>query len=90
VATTYYASITNDVRSMKDLGAPDDAGTTDGHVGTASTAADIIELRMGNGTYLPSREEVLLALLRFERWVVQGGLNQAGANLPIPASGTHG
>jgi hypothetical protein len=54
------------------------------HAGTSSTAADNIELRMGNGTYLPDRREVLMALERFERWIIQGGLDQAGANLPLP------
>jgi hypothetical protein len=80
MATTYYASVTSDVRTMKDV---DNAGV-------ASTATDILEIRMGNGTYLPSREEVLLFCEKIERWVIQGGLDQAGANLPIPASGTHG
>ena len=89
MTTTYYASVTNDVRRYVDFGAADDAGTTDGHVGTSSTATDIIELRLGNGTYLPSLDEALIALARFHRWLIQGGLNQAGANLPTNASGSH-
>ncbi len=89
MTATYYASVTNSVRTMRDFGAADDAGTTDGHVGTSSTATDILEIRIGNGTYLPSRDEVLLYLKQVERWVMQGGLNQAGANLPVPASGSH-
>ncbi len=89
MTATYYASTTNDVRRYVDFGAADDAGTTDGHVGTSSTATDILEIRIGNGTYLPSRDEVILFLQKVERWVMQGGLNQAGANLPVPASGTH-
>lgn len=84
MTTTYYMSITSDVRSMKDL---DASGV--GHAGTSSTAADIIELRSGNGTYVPSRDELLLAIEMFERWIMQGGLKQAGANLPPPASGSH-
>ncbi len=72
MAATYYASVQADVRTMKDVD----------HSGTSSTAGDIVELRMGNGTYVPTQEEVLLAMRVFERWVVQGGLNQAGANLP--------
>lgn len=72
MAATYYASITGDVRTFKDVD----------HSGTASTAADIVEIRMGNGTYVPTQQEVLLAMEVFERWVIQGGLNQAGANLP--------
>lgn len=80
MASTFYTSVTSDVRTMKDMD----------NTGTSSTAADIIELRMGNGTYSPSREEVLLFLEKAERWVMQGGLKQAGANLPLPAQGTHG
>lgn len=75
MTTTYYVSITSDVRKFLDAD----------NSGTASTTTDIIELRMGNGTYAPSREECLLALRRFERWIVQGGLDQNGANLPLPA-----
>ena len=78
MATTYYASITTQPGDFKDVD----------NSGTASTAADIIELRMGNGTYTPNRQEVQRALKRFERWLVQGGLNQAGANLPLPPTGT--
>ena len=73
---TYYASITADARTFKDVS----------HAGTSSTAADIIEIRMGNGTYVPTRMEVLWAMEVFERWIVQGGLDQLGANLP-PNSG---
>lgn len=74
MATTYYASITGDTRSFTDV---DNAGTS-------STAADIIELRMGNGTYAPTREETVMALRKFERWLLQGGIDQAGANVPLP------
>lgn len=75
MTTTYYASITGVTSNFTDVD----------NSGTSSTAADIIELRMGNGTYAPDRREVLEALRRFERWLVQGGLDQAGANLPPPA-----
>lgn len=75
MTTTYYASITSDVRTFGDV---DNAGTS-------STSTDIIELRMGNGTYAPSRQECYLALKKFQRWLEQGGLDQAGANLPTPA-----
>jgi hypothetical protein len=71
VTTTYYASITGDVRTFKDVD----------HASTSSTAADIIEIRMGNGTYVPTRMEVLWAMEVFERWLVQGGLDQLGANM---------
>lgn len=73
MATTYYASITGVTSTLKDVD----------HSGTSSTAADIVEIRMGNGTYTPSRREIQEALLVFERWLVQGGLNSAGANLPL-------
>ena len=33
-------------------------------------------------TYVPTREEVFIAMEIFERWLMQGVLNQAGANLP--------
>ena len=72
MTTTYYASITSDVRTFKDVD----------HAGTSGTAADIIEIRIGNGTYVPTRMEALLAMEAFERWIVQGGLDQLGANLP--------
>ena len=75
MASTYYASITK---------APSDFLDVD-NVGTSSTAADIIELRMGNGTYAPTRAECMKALERFERWLIQGGLDQAGANVPLPS-----
>ncbi len=74
MAATYYASINTPSSYILDVD----------HAGTSSTAADNIELRMGNGTYLPDRREVLMALERFERWIIQGGLDQAGANLPLP------
>jgi len=74
MATTYYASID----TYAGLGLDVD------HAGTSSTSTDNVELRMGNGTYAPDRREVLLALKRFERWIIQGGLAQAGANLPVP------
>lgn len=73
MATTYYMSATGDYDAIsKD---PD-------HVGTSSTAADVIELRMGDGTTVPTQRQVLNVLERFERWIVQNGLNGVGANLP--------
>lgn len=75
MTTTYYASITADFRTLSDVS----------HAGTSATAGDVIELRMGNGTTVPSRSDVLWALETFERWIIQGGLDQAGANLPPPA-----
>jgi len=78
MTTTYYASVTTDPSRFQDVD----------NSGTSSTAGDIIELRMGNGTYLPNRAQVMHALERFERWLMQGGLDQAGANLPLPPTGT--
>lgn len=37
---------------------------------------------MGNGTYVPTLTEVLMAMSVLERWIIQNGLDQAGANLP--------
>lgn len=73
MTATYYASIVADPGAMKDP-----------TVGTSSTSGDIIELRMGNGTYAPTRNEVIEALRVFERWVIQGGLSSAGVNVPLP------
>lgn len=50
--------------------------------GTSSTAASVVEVRMGNGTYTPTQREVINSLRRAMRWIIQGGLDQAGANLP--------
>lgn len=77
MATQYYASITG---ASPDTGSVYDVD----HAGTSSTSGDSFEFRMGNGTYLPDRRECILALKRIERWIIQGGLDQAGANLPLP------
>lgn len=77
MTTTYYASFTAEVRTLKD---PD-------HSGTSGTAADVFEFRMGNGTYAPSRFECLLALENLKRWLVQGGLDGLGANIPVNSGG---
>lgn len=74
MTTTYYASITAAPSLFQDVD----------NSGTSSTAGDIIELRIGNGTYAPTRAEVMKALERFERWVIQGGLDQTGTNIPLP------
>ena len=78
MATTYYASTQYVASQLQDLD----------HSGTSSTASDILELRMGNGTYTPSRREVHEFLEQLKRWVIQGGLDQLGANLPLPSTGT--
>ncbi len=77
MAATYYFSVTVDPSIL-------DQNSTNMNSGTASTATDIIELRMGNGTYAPDRAEVVKFLALAERWILQGGLNQAGANVPLP------
>lgn len=74
MTTTYYASINTYPGLELDVD----------HSGTSGTAADVFEFRMGNGTYAPDRRECLMALKRLERWIIQGGLDQAGANLPVP------
>lgn len=73
--TTLYASITVTTGLLQDVD----------NSGTSSTAADIVELRMGSSTYNPDRHEVLKALKRFERWVVMGGLDSLGTNIPLPS-----
>jgi hypothetical protein len=73
MTTTYYVSITSDGDSISRD--PDNAGTS-------STAADVFELRMGNGTTVPTQRQVLNVLECFERWIIQNGLDGAGANLP--------
>lgn len=47
--------------------------------GTSTTAGDKVELRMDQAL---TQRQVLNCLRRFERWIAQGGLNGAGANLP--------
>lgn len=76
MTTTYYASITSDASTV--------SADMD-HSGTSSTSTDVFEFRMGNGTYAPDRFECLKALEKIERWIVNGGLNGAGANLPPPS-----
>lgn len=72
----------------------DGASPTQAHVTTLNNAytafvaaqvgtpADVVEIRMGNGTYVPTHREVLQATEGFRRWLVQRGLDGAGANLP--------
>lgn len=72
MTTSYYASVNDGDVHSKDVESS----------GTSSTAGDVIELRMGNGTYVPTQREVLNALERFERWIIQNGLKGVGANLP--------
>ncbi len=73
MATTYYASLSSNASLL--------ASDVD-HAGTSSTAGDWLEVRMGNGTYAPDRHEVIKGLLRIVRWMQEGGVKGAGANLP--------
>lgn len=72
MATTYYMSF-NDL---------DTISADPAHAGTSSTAGDNVEVRMGNGTYVPTQRQVLNGLEIGERWIIQNGLDGAGANLP--------
>ncbi len=72
MTTTYYMSFNDGDSIAKD---PE-------HVGTSSTAGDVVEIRMGNGTRVPTQREVLNMLERAERWIIQSGLDGLGANLP--------
>ena len=60
-------------------------GTSNMHSGTASTATDQIELRIGNGTATaPTRFQVLKALDFFKKWLKDAGQVLDGTNLPLP------
>ena len=54
------------------------------HYGTSSTSGDDVELRMGDGSSVPTQRQVLLALEAFERWIMQNGLDgtDSGSDLP--------
>jgi hypothetical protein len=56
-------------------------GMSDLTNGTSTTAADKIELRMDQTAV--TRLDVIRALEQFKRWIIQGGLKGAGANLPL-------
>ncbi|MGH3514687.1 MAG: hypothetical protein ACRDRB_20800 [Pseudonocardiaceae bacterium] len=72
MTTTYYASGSNgDVISL-------DVENS----GTVSTAGDVFEFRMGNGTYVPTQRQALNFLERLERWIIQNGSDGDGENLP--------
>ena len=75
MTTTYYASITSDCSLFsKDVD----------NFGTSSTSTDILELRVGNGTYAPDRTEVVKGLKRILRFYEQGGTFGNGTNIPLP------
>ena len=51
------------------------------NAGTSSTAGNKIELRFDQTAV--TRLDLIRALRNFERWIMNGGLNGAGANLPV-------
>lgn len=70
--TTYYMSFNDgDIFSAE----PE-------HAGTSSTATDLIEVRMGTAGSNVTHRQVINALRRGIRWMIQAGVNGAGANLP--------
>ena len=53
------------------------------HAGTSGTSTDQVELRIGDGTNAaPNARRVLNIMAQFKRWIIQGGLDGLGANLP--------
>ncbi len=64
MAAQYYASITADASTVKNVS----------HSGTSGTAGDWCELRMGDGTNTPTRSQVLQMLEIFRRHIIQGGI----------------
>lgn len=72
MATVYYATAVDCDTVSKDVA----------HAGTSDTATDLVGLRMGDGTNVPTQRQVLNALEIFKRWIMQSGLDGAGANLP--------
>lgn len=72
MAAQYYMSCNDGDVHVKDVE----------HAGTSSTSTDLIELRIGDGTTIPGQRQVINVLERFKRWIIQNGLNGAGANLP--------
>ena len=73
MATPTYASYTIPQGTLAD---PD-------HTGTSTTSTDVVELRWNSSTYAVTQLELLEALENFRRWIIQSGLDGAGANLPI-------
>ena len=52
------------------------------HVGTSSTSTDLIELRVGDGTTIPTYRQVFNFMEMVRRFYIESGVNGAGANLP--------
>lgn len=71
MATQYYVGVNFGTKQI-------DAASS----GTSSTAASIFEFRMGDATYVPTKQESLQALEVIKRWIMNDGLNGAGAGLP--------
>ena len=72
MATVYWATVVDCDTYAKDVAS----------AGTSDTSTNLIGLRMGDGTNVPTLRQVENALMIFKRWLIQGGLDQAGANLP--------
>lgn len=57
------------------------------HSGTSSTATDFIELRWqsdtGSGATGVTRQDILIALEVFERFIIEGGITGNGADVPV-------
>lgn len=64
MAAQFYASITADASSMKNVS----------HSGTSGTAGDWFEVRMGDGTNTPTRSQCLMMLGVIRRHIIQGGI----------------
>lgn len=71
MAAQYYASITS-FDQMYNVA----------HSGTSGTAGDCLELRMGDGTFTPTRQQVLQGLEILRRHIIQGGAVGDGLDLP--------
>ena len=72
MTTTYYASV-NDC---------DGLSVEVASAGTSSTAAYLVELRMGEGSIVPTQRQVLNALEVFKRHIMSNGVLGSGTNLP--------
>lgn len=76
MASSWYMSITHAGDAASYSKEPDNTGTS-------STATDEIELRILNSNSpAPTRKQVWDALERFQRWLLQGGQDFGGTNLP--------
>lgn len=54
------------------------------HAGTSSTATDLVELRIGDGTTVPTQRQVLNIMEQFQRWIIQNGRDGVDADGVLP------